>query len=376
MGNKAIVVGWINKNKPADCGETINPIIDGTHILTLGIQYQPVQGGIAAVIASYSRIIRPFHFIATASLSHNRLIKILSLLKAICQFLYFMLFRYEIKIIHIHSGSKVSFWRKSIFILIGKAFGKKIICHMHGGAFKDFTEKNSKKVHYVIRHTDCLIALSESWRQYFEQEFNLKNIVVVNNIIDYPHFEPQPHDIPTLLFLGCINKNKGIYDLLDVIIQNKTEYNHKMKLLIGGKGEVESIRKNIKDNNISDIVSYIGWVSGEKKIEVFNQSDIFILPSYYEGLPVSILEAMSYSMPIISTNIGGIPEIVKDGVNGYLIHPGNKEKLKQTIDILITNTGLQREMGKESQRMVRRFLPESVIRQLSDLYKSLLINSL
>ena len=247
---------------------------------------------------------------------------------------------------------------------------------MHGGAFKDFTEKNSKKVHYVIKHTDCLIALSESWRQYFEQEFNFKNVVVVNNIIEYPHFNPQPHDIPTLLFLGCINKNKGIYDLLDVIIQNKTVYNHKMKLLIGGKGEVESIMKNIKDNNISDIVSYIGWVSGEKKIEIFNQSDVFILPSYYEGLPISILEAMSYSMPIISTQIGGIPEIVEDGVNGYLIHPGNKGELKQAIDSLITNTELRRKMGKESQCMVGRFLPESVIRQLSDLYKLLLVKSL
>ena len=70
------------------------------------------------------------------------------------------------------------------------------------------------------------------------------------------------------------------------------------------------------------------------------------------------------------------PEIVEDGVNGYLIHPGNKGELKQAIDSLITNTELRRKMGKESQCMVGRFLPESVIRQLSDLYKLLLVKSL
>lgn len=368
MGNKAIVIDRINKNYPVECNETTGPVVDGTHILTLGIQYYPVRGGIASVIASYSQFIRPFHFIATVS-GRNRVIKLLSLLKALGYFFYFMLFRHEIKIVHIHGGSKISFWRKSIFILIGKFFGKKIIYHIHGGAFKEFTQKNRNAVHYIISHTDCIIALSESWKRYFEQEFHHKNVVVVNNIIEYPHLNPQVHNIPTLLFLGCINRNKGIYDLLDIVIQNKQIYNCQFRLLIGGKGEVECIKKLIQENNISNIVSYIGWVSGEKKSEVFNLSDIYILPSYYEGLPISILEAMSYAMPIISTNIGGIPEIVKEGINGFLVRPGNKAELKSAIDRLIADADLRKKMGNKSQCMVQQYLPKAVIPQLAEVYR-------
>ena len=176
----------------------------------------------------------------------------------------------------------------------------------------------------------------------------------------------------TLLFLGRLGKRKGIYDLLDVLKNNKEKYEGKILLLIGGDGETEKVVNYIKQNNLDNIVKFKGWISGRQKILLLNQADTYILPSYNEGLPISVLEAMSYSLPIISTNVGGIPEILKHGVNGYLIHPGNKNEIEESINNLISDKGLREKMGRASRYMVKEHLPEYVEKQLSNLYNKLL----
>ena len=98
-------------------------------------------------------------------------------------------------------------------------------------------------------------------------------------------------------------------------------------------------------------------------------ADIFILPSYNEGLPMSILEAMSYGLPVISTPVGGIPEIVKDGVNGYLIFPGDNEALAEKIELLAKNKELRLRMGQENYKLVsQKYNAGTIINQLKILY--------
>ena len=139
-----------------------------------------------------------------------------------------------------------------------------------------------------------------------------------------------------------------------------------------GNGNVVDVLNTIKRLKIDDIAFYEGWVSGKEKIKLLNEADVYILPSYYEGLPISILESMSYHLPIISTNVGGIPEIVKDGVNGFIIEPGNKKGLKEAIDHLLFNRELREKMGVASADMVKDHLPDSVKKQLENLYLKLL----
>ena len=149
-------------------------------------------------------------------------------------------------------------------------------------------------------------------------------------------------------------------------------YEGKLQLIFGGDGEVEKAKEYIKQNKLDNIAFYQGWVSGKNKIELLNRADAYVLPSYNEGLPVSILESMSYHLPIISTNVGGIPEIVKDGVNGFIIEPGNKKGLKEAIDHLLFNRKLREKMGVASADMVKDHLPDSVKKQLENLYLKLL----
>ena len=140
---------------------------------------------------------------------------------------------------------------------------------------------------------------------------------------------------------------------------------------MGGNAVDGNINAFIKEHNLSDFVRYEGWVSGNKKTECLEWADVYILPSYNEGLPIAILEAMSYSHPIVSTNVGGIPEIVHSYENGILIEPGHLEQIKNALTFLIENPQMISEYGRRSREMVQPFFPDNVMTQLKSIYQSL-----
>ena len=142
--------------------------------------------------------------------------------------------------------------------------------------------------------------------------------------------------------------------------------------MFGGDGDVEQVKEIIKQNGLENIAEFQGWVNGEKKEYLLNLADAFILPSYNEGLPISVLEAMSYSLPVISTTGGGIPEILKNGENGFIMEPGDKDAIYHAVVSLMEDKNLCKDMGKKSYEKVQVHLPEYVEKQLETLYDSLL----
>lgn len=345
--------------------------MDARNVLTIGIDYRIVRGGVAAVENVYSTFYQPFNHVTT-TVTNGQVKKLLVLCKAVLQFLYWMLFHPEIKILHVQGASNASFWRKRIFIYIAKWFDKKVVYHMHGGGFGDFSRKHPQAVRRLLEKCDVVIALSDYWKSFFESELHFKNVVVVKNVIAEPVINPNKTTCFSLLFLGLLGQNKGIYDLLDCLNEHKSVFSGKLKLFVGGNGEISKVTQIISKYGLSDIVSFEGWVSGDKKIELLNKVDAYILPSYHEGLPISILEAMSYSLPIISTNVGGIPEILKNGENGFIMSPGDKDAMYRAILELMNNEKLRMDMGKASYSKVQEHMPVFVERQMNDLYRSLL----
>ena len=199
-----------------------------------------------------------------------------------------------------------------------------------------------------------------------ETTFDCPKVVTINKVIESPKLNKVPHGMFTLLFLGLLAEDKGIYDLLDVIARHKTEFAGRLQLLIGGNGDAERVKNFIAQHGLIDIIKFAGWVSGEKKSQLFNTADAFILPSYHEGVPISILEAESYALPVISTQVGGIPEIVTG--NGILFKPGDKNAMYQAIVRMMTDEKLCATMGVKSLAVAKPHLPDSVERQLAALY--------
>ena len=338
-------------------------------ILFLGIDYS-ARGGVAAVESAYKSFIHPFNFISTVC-DGSKLRKILILIIAIFKFVFFLLFK-ECKIVHVHGASNASFWRKRIFINIAKVFGKKIVYHIHGGGFEKFTNNHEKSVRKTLNKCDCIVALSEYWKDYFTQTLDCKSVFVIKNVIPAPQIDRKPHKKFVLLFMGLLVKEKGIYDLVEILGEYKNEYKDNLELIIGGNGNDKILNEAIVSRNVESFVHYVGWVSGQKKNDLFNTADAYILPSYIEGVPISILEAMSYGLPIISTRVGGIPEIVSEGKNGLLFDAGDKKSMKECIDIMLENKDMRTAMGENSSKMCKEHLPDHVSNQLEALYRSLL----
>ena len=171
------------------------------------------------------------------------------------------------------------------------------------------------------------------------------------------------------MYLGKISQQKGIFDLLDVVEKNINFFRNRLILHIGGNGDTERLKTLILTKGIADIVTFEGWADNNKKIELLNRADALILPSYTEGLPVAILEAMTYELPVVATTVGGIPEIVSPET-GLLFHPGNKIEMFKCLRMLVNN-----EYHFNPQRIAeiaQQFLPSNIVKQLTEIYNSLL----
>lgn len=344
-------------------------------VLTIGCNYINPKGGVAQVMWNYSRYIFPEFKCIINSGSKNKTINIFIGVKALVRTIITLIKDSKIKIIHIHTASYNSFWRSSLFVKVAKLFNKKVVLHIHGGGFKEFFALSPKKISKTLEKCDVLIVLSEYWKRFFSDITKRPCIEIVNNIIPYPSADNRlktKSPIVNFLFLGLISEQKGIFDLVSTIAENKTSLRNKMTLSIGGLGKTTQLTEYIEEHKISDIVKYKGWIAGKEKIEMLNSSDVFILPSYTEGIPISILEAMSYNQAIISTPVGGIPEIVKNGVNGLLVTPGDKEMLYNAIIDIIKNPDKRIKMGIESGKCIKPHLPDSIEHRLSSIYSSLL----
>lgn len=349
-----------------------------SNLLFIGPYEKKPKGGVAFVLSEYKKIFPEAFFLSTSTSNDNKILKFFVVFKALISFIFLLGLKRNIKVIHIHVSSYSSFKRKYVFFNIAKIFNKKIVCHIHGGSFHIFYEESSlklkKNIQHFIEKADCIICLSQKWKEYFEKEFNINKVVVVPNIISQPKLSTkviQNNIKTTFLFLGLIDSNKGVWLLLEILKDYKQYLLGKAVFKIGGNGKIDKLQRLIKDYGLLELVEFEGWVSGNIKQELLNNADVYLLPSYNEGLPISILEAMSYGLPIISTKVGGIPEIV-DSKNGVLIEPGNKQELRDAIFLAINEPKDFKSKGKESLNRVANYLPESVKCELQNLYKSIL----
>jgi len=342
------------------------------NVLTIGIAYKIPKGGVAACEHAYSTFYEPFYHVPTVVMG-NKWEKLVTILSAWPKFFWYLLTK-DIKIVHVQGASNASFWRKAPFILISKMLGKKVVYHMHGGGFREFSAKHIKAVKYVVSKCDAMIALSGVFKEYFEKHLDAKKVVIIENPVETAK---EDHSLRTegicnFLFLGLVNKAKGVFDLIEVVNDHKEELRGKAKFVIGGVGEMEKMNSYLNEHGIEDIVEAAGWVAGEDKTRLLNEADVFILPSYIEGVPICILEAEVFHLPIVSTNIGGIPTIVKHGVNGYTLTAGDKKQLGDAIMEMVNDKDLREKMGMESYQFAEPHLTPVVEGQLIELYNSIL----
>jgi glycosyltransferase involved in cell wall biosynthesis len=340
------------------------------HILFIGPSIK-AKGGVASVLQSYIEVMPGCRYLS--STSHvNMLATYLMFALALIKLPFYKLL--GITIVHVHGSSNGSWVRKSIIIRWAKLLGYKVIWHCHGGYFSEYSAKRGyDKVRKVLNKCSAVVILTENWLDFFVNKLGLPRVLVVKNIVQRPDSE-KVHNNDTLkfLFLGGILDAKGVFDLVEAIHLHKAELANSFKLIIGGNGEVDRLQSQIAEYQLSELIEFVGWVSGDTKKQLLRESDVLILPSYYEGLPISILEGMAYQMPIIATAIGGIPDVVKTNINGRLITPGNHQEIFEAIKYYIDNRDEVTRQGKAAALTINDYYADNVVASLSKLYTSLL----
>lgn len=281
------------------------------------------------------------------------------------------------KILHVHVASGKSFVRKRMIMRWGKLLGFKLIYHCHGGNTQEYFRRiGIPRAKKVLDSCSTIISLSKTWQDYFNTTFHHPDVRILHNpLLPATHIvHPESHAPLRLLFLGNLVDAKGIFDLLEVIAANRDRWNGRVKLTIGGNGENERLLSFVRENKIKNLIDFLGWVDGNKKEQLFAENHVLILPSYIECLPMSILEAMGHGMPVISTPVGGIPEMVFPGENGILFKPGDRMAMSAAIDCYLLNPDLISRHGAASLKLAPQFYPDKIKSDLLEIYSSILNN--
>lgn len=280
-------------------------------------------------------------------------------------------------ILHVHMSADNSFYRKAVFIRKAHKEGKKIIIHMHGSTFDLFykercNDTQKQKVREIFAMADKVIALSEDWKEFLAEFIcDEHKIVVIYNAVRIPEAYTKDYANRKMLFLGILGQRKGTYDLIDVLpeILQKFPDSH---VYFGGDGERQQAEQLCRDKGIADHVTFLGWVRGAEKEKYLKECSIYVLPTYHEGMPMSVLEAMSYGMAVVSTYVGGIPHIITDGENGLLCEAGDRAALRDKLSRLLDDENLRERLGQNAGDMIKRkFDAKESVQKVAALYTEL-----
>jgi glycosyltransferase involved in cell wall biosynthesis len=260
------------------------------------------------------------------------------------------------EIVHVKMASRGSFARKSVAVAMARLFRRKVLIQVHGGGFAVFFSESPPSRKRAIRRTlesaDLVVALSDSWRDVLQDMAPEARIRVLMNTVVVSEFAPLAERRPEVppggghvLFLGTLNRENGAYDLIEamsLVVGRRPD----VVLELGGDRDVRQLRDLAEEKGLSRNVRFLGWVRGREKLEAFKRAHVFVLPSYHEGLPNAVLEALAAGLPIVATPVGAVPEIMKDGEHGKFIEPGDVGGLADAIVTLLGDPEARRAMGE------------------------------
>lgn len=290
-------------------------------------------------------------------------------------FPFFIIF-YRPKIAHIHAAYGTSFLRKSFYIKLCKFFSIKVVIHNHGAEWENFYEKKSLSQKEKIKSTynlcEYIIVLSEEWKERYIQFLDDTKVIVINNFtsIAPADVKKESHLKTNILFIGEFCERKGTYNIPEIISLMKNKGNVAVNIV--GYGDTKRLRDSITKFDLDKCISIIGFADYTKKIHLLANSDIFLFPSYNEGVPMVLLEAMTFGIPCVTTDVGGIKSIINYNFdNGILFNPDDLLLMAKEIDKLIDDKDYYDRISSNCKVVANNFSIDNHMLQVVKLYNKL-----
>ncbi|WP_292191231.1 glycosyltransferase family 4 protein [Butyrivibrio sp.] len=351
------------------------------------VQQRDVKGGIAAVTNGYynSKIETDYDVRYVESYCDTSKAKMI--LKALGAYVEFrkVLRDFKPELVHIHSSFGGSFYRMQPFIYMAWKRGIPILDHCHGADFETFyvkaSDKKKARIKSVYGNFAKVVVLSDEWKERLKVFYPEEKMVVINNYCK-PRSQSEVeaaidkrYEAKQILFLGELGQRKGGFDFAG-IVENVALVCPDARFIFAGSGSKEDesrIKEMLTQKGLMEKCLFPGWVRDAEKDKLLQESTLFMLPSYQEGLPMAILDAMAYGLPIVSTYVGGIPQLIQNGESGYLAQPGDCQAIADGICRILDNKDGYEKLSRESYRIARdEFGFDAHLGKLEAVYEELL----
>ncbi len=276
----------------------------------------------------------------------------------------------RVVLLHIHAAERGSVLRKAAFIYLAGALGVPCVVHMHGAEFETFYGTAPllirRAVTHAFRRAQRFVVLGGAWERYFAETVGIERqrIVVVRNAV------PDPTPVPErparhacrLVFMGALVERKGLGELIEALA-DPWMTGLSWYLDVAGNGDPAPWRQRASELGIASRITFHGWLDGAGAQRLFAASDVLVLPSRAEGLPMVVIEAMAHGLAVVCTPVGTVDEAVSDGVTGLFVPPRDAEALADALARVIGDADLRRRLGRAGRE---RFLAEFGIARLND----------
>lgn len=290
-------------------------------------------------------------------------------------------------IVHINTSFNFkSYFRDSVFTLISAILKVKTIVFWHGWRW-DFETKYARKIlpffHFTFGRADAMVCLANEFidclKSYnYKKPIYLESTVVDDSIMNHSNGngsltnESVKKDNTTILVLSRIEKGKGLYEVVDSFQNLQNSFPNVVLSIAGAGNELSNLKKYVNENQLKNI-NFLGWIDGDEKIDVLFNSDIFVLASYSEGMPICILEAMACGKPVVTTDVGGVKDFFKDGQMGHIVKVKDSIDLEKKLEILLSNPEMSALMGNYNKNYAKKqFSAHRVAKRLEDIFEEVL----
>jgi glycosyltransferase involved in cell wall biosynthesis len=278
------------------------------------------------------------------------------------------------------AGTWSGFLRDMVLAYLAKRSGAKVIGHVHGSDFHFVLERKGPTARWVragLDQFDLLLVLGERWKGLLESYGIRGRCAIVpstfrREVFDLgTGFERPAPDGRTVsgLLVGQVGRRKGVFDLLAAMKRLK-DMGLPFRLTLVGpaelEGEWEALMAERARLGVEDVTEFTGPLQGETLYDRFRMGDVFVMPSYTEGLPVVFYEAGAFAMPVVTTPVGAIPDLIVDGRNGLLVEPGRVEQIVQAIVRLTRNPEERARMGHQLRQDIAAFHPDHVCARIAE----------
>jgi glycosyltransferase involved in cell wall biosynthesis len=287
-----------------------------------------------------------------------------------------LLFTANAPLVHIHLSSRASFWRKAIVCAMTGLRGRPYVLHVHGSEFSKFYHEECGAiakwtVRRVLERAALLLALSGQWRDELKRIAPRSRIQTLPNAVhlhDVP-FGTAPEAPLRVLFAGRIGARKGTFELLRAFARVAPKFPN-ATLVCAGDGEGTELMELAKELGVSNQVECPGWLSPEQMAQELSRATVFALPSHNEGVPMALLEAMARSLPVLTTPVGGIPEVIENDRNGLMVKPGDVDAIEVALNRLLGSSAERTRLGAAARETIaERYSLSAAIERLAALYR-------